>query len=142
VKPVAVIDGRTGLEMLSAPECWRLLEGTRVGRVAVTVEGSPEVMPVNYVVFEGTIVFRTDSGTKHRALDHDPAVAFEVDDFDAESRTGWSVQVKGRAHVVHDPPVLRRLRSTALLPWAGGDKALWIRITPIAVTGRRIRRAS
>jgi len=52
---------------------------------------------------------------------------------------GWSVLVRGMAHTVTDPAGVRRLDEQAYTgPWAGGDRDLWVRITPATVTGRRI----
>lgn len=74
---MAVIDGRTWLEHLSTPECWRLLAQSPVGRVGVLVDSAPEIYPVNHVVDEQTVVFRTDPGSKgprrKGPLDPDPA---------------------------------------------------------------------
>ena len=39
---MAVIEGRTWLELLAVEECWRLVEAEEIGRVAVLVDGIPE----------------------------------------------------------------------------------------------------
>lgn len=139
-RDMAVIDGRTGLEMLPASECWRLLGEQVVGRIGLVVDGQPEILPVNYLVFEHTVVFRTEGGTKLRSLEDYPAVAFEVDVTDVERRTGWSVLLKGRAEEIHEPVALRRIREQPLRLWASGDKPHWIRVVPFEVSGRRIVR--
>jgi Pyridoxamine 5'-phosphate oxidase len=54
------------LEELSLTECLALLTSHRVGRVAVVVDGQPVILPVNYRTDDGTVVFRTDAGTKAR----------------------------------------------------------------------------
>jgi len=64
---MAVIDGRNWLERLSQKDCWELLASTPVGRIGVLNDSAPEIYPVNHVVDEHTIVFRTDPGTKLRA---------------------------------------------------------------------------
>ncbi|MEY2957656.1 MAG: hypothetical protein RLZZ01_224, partial [Actinomycetota bacterium] len=48
-----------GVEQLVPDECWRLLERHEVGRLAVSVSDRPDIFPVNYVVDQGGIVFRT-----------------------------------------------------------------------------------
>jgi nitroimidazol reductase NimA-like FMN-containing flavoprotein (pyridoxamine 5'-phosphate oxidase superfamily) len=136
---MAVIDGRTGLEMIPSKECWRLLETRSVGRIGVVVDEQPEIIPVNYVVVDSAVLFRTEGGTKLHALETHRLVAFEADDFDARARTGWSVLVKGRAEEIRDPAALRQLRAMALEPWAAGEHPHWIRIVPFEITGRRIR---
>lgn len=59
---MAVTEGRTWLEYLSQPLCWDLLEQAEVGRIGVVVDSAPESYPLNFVVHDHTIVFRTDAG--------------------------------------------------------------------------------
>jgi nitroimidazol reductase NimA-like FMN-containing flavoprotein (pyridoxamine 5'-phosphate oxidase superfamily) len=135
---MTLIDGRTGLEKLGDRACWELLGAGEVGRVAVVVDGAPQIFPVNYLALERAIYFRTDEGTKLRGLVDDRRVAFEIDGVDPMRRTGWSVLVNGRAEVVTDSLLLRRLREQPLHPWAVGPKSTWVRVSPLAVSGRRI----
>lgn len=137
---MAVLDGRTWLEHLSMPECWEKLASTAVGRVGVLVDSAPEIYPVNFAIHEHTIVFRTDEGSKVRGIDRSPAVCFEVDDLDPDDRTGWSVLVKGRAAEVTSGEDQRAVGELPLESWALGEKAHWIRIRALEVTGRRIHR--
>jgi Pyridoxamine 5'-phosphate oxidase len=58
------VDSRTGLEVLDRDECLRLLASQPVGRVAVVVDGSPMIFPVNYALDGESIVFRSDAGSK------------------------------------------------------------------------------
>jgi hypothetical protein len=69
-------------------------------------------------------------------------VAFEVDELDTASRSGWSVIIQGAAHHVEDEAERAELRKAGIESWAGGEKALFMRITVATVTGRRIGRAS
>jgi nitroimidazol reductase NimA-like FMN-containing flavoprotein (pyridoxamine 5'-phosphate oxidase superfamily) len=135
-----VIDGRTWLEHLSPPECWRLLDTNPVGRVGVLVDSAPEIYPVNHVVDGRTIVFRTDPGTKLAGLAKSPAVCFQIDGIDPEGHRGWSVLVKGRATQLHDPGERHRVAEQNLRYWTVGPKPHWIRIEPREVSGRRIYR--
>ena len=130
--------GRTWVEHLSLRECWDLLAETQVGRIGVLSDSAPEIYPVNHVVDRGTIVFRTDPGTKLRSVLRSPAVCYQVDGIVPEAATGWSVLVKGLASELTDPDELRRVDDLDLRFWALGDKVHWIRITPAEVTGRRI----
>jgi uncharacterized protein len=92
-----------GLELLSEAECHDLLAHHAVGRVAVTVGGLPAVFPVNYVVVDGDIVFKTGEGTKLSAALRHAVVAFQVDEIDRLYHEGWSVLAVGTAEVVTDP---------------------------------------
>jgi nitroimidazol reductase NimA-like FMN-containing flavoprotein (pyridoxamine 5'-phosphate oxidase superfamily) len=49
---------------LPPEECWALLRGGSVGRLAVWVHDHPEIFPINYKVDHETLVFRTGAGTK------------------------------------------------------------------------------
>jgi nitroimidazol reductase NimA-like FMN-containing flavoprotein (pyridoxamine 5'-phosphate oxidase superfamily) len=109
-----------------------------VGRIGVINDSAPEIYPVNHAVDRQTIVFRTDPGSKLRALVRSPAVCYEVDGIDPADATGWSVLVKGRAVELHEIDELRAAFALPLHYWALGDKAHWIRIVPDEVTGRRI----
>lgn len=135
---MGVIDGRTWLEHLSPQECWRLLSLSAVGRIGVLIDSAPEIYPVNHVVDDQTIVFRTDPGNKLRGLDRSPAVCFEADGFNFDEHTGWSVLVKGRAIEVTGGDETRRISELPLAFWALGEKSHWIRIRPTEITGRQI----
>lgn len=136
---MGVVDGRTWLEHLAPPECWRLLSLSGVGRIGVLVDSAPEIYPVNFVVDGQTIVFRTDPGNKLRGLERSPAVCFEADGINFDDSTGWSVLVKGRAVEVTGADETRRASELPLEFWALGEKSHWIRIRPTEVTGRRIQ---
>jgi nitroimidazol reductase NimA-like FMN-containing flavoprotein (pyridoxamine 5'-phosphate oxidase superfamily) len=137
---MAIIDGKTWMEHLSQRDCWDLLASTPVGRIGVLVDSAPEIYPVNHAVDGQTIVFRTERGEKLRGVDRSPSVCFEVDGYDAASRTGWSVLVKGRAREVTAAEEERRLLGLDLRYWSIGSKPRWVRIEPAQVTGRRIFR--
>lgn len=136
---MAVVDGRTWMSHLSFDECWIRLQATPVGRLALVVKGDPEIYPVNFVVDERSIVFRTDPGSKLRGLRRDAVVCFEVDAIDIQAQTGWSVMVKGSAAEVHGTEEAQRVAELPLTYWAAGHKAHFVRITPTTVTGREIR---
>ena len=53
---------------LDARECWAALRTADVGRLALVVDGRPEIFPVNFVVDHGTILFRTATGSKLAAI--------------------------------------------------------------------------
>ncbi|MFJ8636284.1 helix-turn-helix domain-containing protein [Streptomyces sp. NPDC093568] len=123
---------------LSPGECRFLLGTHGVGRIAAPTVSGPVVVPVNYSVVDGAIVFRTAAGaTPARAAGH--YVAFEVDRIDDAFSRGWSVLVRGPARAVTEPGEARRLAAMSHGgPWAGGERDLWVRVEPRTVTGRRI----
>ena len=123
---------------LTKSECFELLAGQHVGRVAVVDDRGPVVFPVNYVLDRHTVLFRADAGTKLGAAAARSRVAFEIDGIDAGTCTGWSVLVRGETVEVTDPGELARLRELPLRPWAPGPKDHYVRILPALLTGRRI----
>ena len=138
---MAVIEGRTWLELLSPPDCERLLRAQEVGRIAVLVDDHPEIFPLNYAVGDQReIYFRCDRGTKLDALKESTTVCFEIDGLDEKQKIGWSVLVVGPVTHIRDPAKLAEIRRLPLQPWAAGEKANVAKIAPMKVTGRRIRR--
>ncbi|MEO9223710.1 MAG: pyridoxamine 5'-phosphate oxidase family protein [Acidimicrobiales bacterium] len=135
------VDSRTGIESLSREECLHLLATDEVGRLAIVVGSAPSIFPVNYRLDDEAIVFRSDPGTK---LDHGPRAraCFEIDQFDRERRSGWSVIAAGRLEEIstYDTEALDRARGLLVDPWPGGQRSHWMRLVPDAITGRRVGR--
>jgi uncharacterized protein len=127
------------LELLDEVQCAGLLASKSIGRVGVTLGGLPVILPVNYVYRDGGIYFRTADGTKLHAASRGSIVAFEVDEAEQASGTGWSVLIVGRASVVTDllPPE-EAWTPDPLSRWAGNRSPHVVRIEPEIVTGRRI----
>jgi nitroimidazol reductase NimA-like FMN-containing flavoprotein (pyridoxamine 5'-phosphate oxidase superfamily) len=117
-----------------------LLAGATVGRVALVADDQPEILPVNYALDGETVVFRTAEGTVLTGASL-TRVAFEVDNVDDTTRTGWSVVVKGQADDIGDAidATSERLRRLTLVTWAPGRRDRWFVIRPQEITGRRIR---
>lgn len=128
-------DGR--LVELHDDECWRLLAERTVGRLSWTGTAGQTVFPVNYVVVDSEIWFRTTSHSSLSPEVDDLPVAFEIDDVDDFTRSGWSVLVRGTAHVVYDATRLPRTWP-GLETWPGGSHALHVAVHPVEVTGRRL----
>jgi nitroimidazol reductase NimA-like FMN-containing flavoprotein (pyridoxamine 5'-phosphate oxidase superfamily) len=133
----------TVMEALSEEECLELLAGQQVGRVAVVVDGQPEIFPVNFRIDGGTVVFRTDMGSKlHGAVL--AKVAFQVDHLDEANRLGWTVMIQGTGFDMTDTIDARseELRQLPVVPWAPGEKAYWVKIVASVTSGRRLRPSS
>lgn len=131
-------DVRTGLETLDEETCWQLLERQTVGRLAVAVGRQPDIFPVNYVVRDRTIVFRTAGGTKLAGALLGGLVAFEIDAVDDANQRGWSVVVHGTATEAETLDELLDAELLPLEPWVDATKNRWVTITPTQVSGRRI----
>lgn len=137
--------GVPGPERLDEAECLRLISPGGVGRLAYTGRFGPTVLPVNYKLYEGTIVFRT---TQDSPTDEDLRtgirgaefkVAFEIDDINPAAREGWNVLIQGSAHHVESAAERASVLEAGVEPWAGGARELFLRIVPTRITGRRVR---
>lgn len=131
-------DDLSWIEVLDVADCWRRLATQPVGRVAFIDDEVPRVLPINHAVDGQTVVFRTSSMFAGTATP--VPIAFEVDQYEAESRTGWSVVVRGSLQRVVDPDETERCERTGLQGWAPGERDHWFRIAPSRVTGRAIGR--
>jgi nitroimidazol reductase NimA-like FMN-containing flavoprotein (pyridoxamine 5'-phosphate oxidase superfamily) len=129
----------TELEELSEADCRERLARARLGRVAVTIGALPAILPVNYAMLDGDVVFRTADGTKLRAALERAVVAFEIDGIDEIERRGWSVLVVGHASPIRLADELAEARRLDLRAWAPGDRDHYVRITTGMISGRRIR---
>lgn len=136
------------LEELDQAECLRLIAPGGIGRLVYAGRFDLTVLPVNYVFFNGAILFRTaqDSPTDEdlrTGISHaEYRVAFEVDQFDADTRAGWSVLLQGPAHHLDSEAEQAEAMKAGVEPWPGGVREHFIRITPARITGRRIRRVA
>jgi nitroimidazol reductase NimA-like FMN-containing flavoprotein (pyridoxamine 5'-phosphate oxidase superfamily) len=124
---------------LSIDQCWALLDGGIVGRIALIVDGHPEIFPVNFVLQRRSIVFRTAGGTKLWAATTAKPVAFEIDGYDAQEQTAWSVVARGEAEVIADQTAKDEADELLLEPWQPGDKNHYVRLAPKVLTGRRFK---
>ncbi|MFS0716522.1 pyridoxamine 5'-phosphate oxidase family protein [Arthrobacter sp. 1P04PC] len=120
-------------------QCWALLDSEVVGRVALIVDGHPEVFPVNFVLNRRSIVFRTAGGTKLWGAITAKPVAFEIDGYDAHEETAWSVMARGEAELVEDQAEKDAVDALLLEPWQPGEKSYYVRVPPKALTGRRFK---
>lgn len=128
---------QSGLEILDEDECRDLLARTMIGRIVFTHQALPAVQPVNFVLDRGDIVIKTSRTSRLTTAAADTVVAFEIDEYDTEARTGWSVVVVGRARRVTDPREIIRLEALPLRSWAPGERDTFIRIRSELVSGRR-----
>jgi nitroimidazol reductase NimA-like FMN-containing flavoprotein (pyridoxamine 5'-phosphate oxidase superfamily) len=127
-----------GLEILPFDRCLHLLTTVPVGRVSFFSDGEIVVLPVNHVLDGQDPVFCTARGSKLSAAEGQNVVAFEVDDYDERTRSGWSVLVNGRVQAIYEEAEIQRLRGLGLHPWVTAvERPFWMRIRPSSVSGRQ-----
>jgi nitroimidazol reductase NimA-like FMN-containing flavoprotein (pyridoxamine 5'-phosphate oxidase superfamily) len=132
------------VEELGESEALGLIERAVIGRIGFTGRHGPVVLPVNYKVIDHDIVFRVEMystlgedlrtgipGAEYR-------VAFEVDELRPPAQNGWMVMIQGTAHHVDDEASRLQLLTAGADQWAAEENALFMRITPVSVAGRRI----
>ena len=130
---------RNGLEVLDRMECLRLLGQATVGRIAVTVGALPVILPINFRVIEDRIVFRTGIGSKLHAATDNAVVAFEVDEIEMLSHSGWSVTVTGTSRAITDPAELASIDVDSIPRWAPMGLDRVAEVSSDLVSGRRLR---
>jgi nitroimidazol reductase NimA-like FMN-containing flavoprotein (pyridoxamine 5'-phosphate oxidase superfamily) len=127
---------RAQVEELAESECLDLLGTKRVGRVAHNDPDGPVVVPVNYVLQDGMVLFRISPYSRLADRLRDGSASFQVDHVDEDARTGWSVLVRGHA---------ARAKGWELpesderpTPWAEGNRNLHVRLSPHHISGVRL----
>ncbi|MEA4943681.1 MAG: pyridoxamine 5'-phosphate oxidase family protein [Propionicimonas sp.] len=116
---------------LSPDECRQLLRSQTVGRIGWSSRVGQVILPVSYVLRDDQIVFRTAVGSVLSDLVTPQQVCFEIDDLDAETLTGWSVTVQAETAPAREP-------EHSPLPWAPGERPVFVQLTPSAFSGRVI----
>jgi nitroimidazol reductase NimA-like FMN-containing flavoprotein (pyridoxamine 5'-phosphate oxidase superfamily) len=128
-----------GFRELDRQECLGLLAKVPVGRVVYTRQALPAVLPVNFSLDADASVLLCTSADSDlvRAIDG-VVVAFEADEFDAATQSGWSVVVTGRATVVTDPAEHEHLAQSGPRSWMPLPDGVFVRIESELVTGREL----
>jgi uncharacterized protein len=94
-----------------------LLDQEVIGRVVYTDAALPAAQPVSYLRDGEEVIFRTSGDSKLAAATRHAVVAFQADQIDSHTHTGWSVLGVGHAYEVTDPH-----RLTALTPRLPGPR--------------------
>jgi uncharacterized protein len=108
-----------------------------LGRLVTSVDGGPEIFPVNYVVQPRTVLLRTAEGTKLVSAAINNHVVFEADDHNVAE--GCSVIAKGTARSLRSNEEIEDAERAQVLSWTTPEKSHHVRVIPETVTGRRFR---
>lgn len=134
IDPVTAPDD-VPITVLSEDESWDLLSGAALGRLVTRIGDQLEIFPVNFVVQNRTLLFRTAEGTKLFGTVTNDQVLFEVDDHGISE--GWSVIVRGHGEVLYGSEEIAEADRAGLYPWLATVKLRYVRITPSQISGRR-----
>jgi len=128
-----------GFRELDRRECGRRLVQVPMGRIVYTRQALPAVLPVTFCLdHDGAVLVRASASSELvRAIDG-AVVAFEADEVDAATHSGWSVLVTGAANLVTDPAEHARLLRTGPRSWVPAPREVFVRIDPELVTGREL----
>jgi nitroimidazol reductase NimA-like FMN-containing flavoprotein (pyridoxamine 5'-phosphate oxidase superfamily) len=125
-------------------ESWKLISAGGVGRIGYSGRYGPTILPVNFIVQDNAIYFRT---ARHSTMEEDLRtgianadykVAFQIDHFDETAHAGWSVLVQGDVHPMESAEELATASRVGVESWVAGDRDLFMRITPTKITGHRV----
>jgi nitroimidazol reductase NimA-like FMN-containing flavoprotein (pyridoxamine 5'-phosphate oxidase superfamily) len=132
---------RHGSDVIDEGECRTLLRlagaSGRVGRLAINGEVAPFVIPVNFSVYDETILVRLRPGFAAHHLDG-TTVTFEIDHVEPYSKEGWSVEVEGPARLMTYEEVARLGRNIPR-PIVMNPGVRVFSIRPERISGRSIR---
>ena len=125
------------LRELTREESLALLETVPIGRVGVSIDALPVILPVNFVVVENLVLFRTVPGTKLDAAMTRSVAAFEADDHAPDGSWGWSVLVRGYAHDMRDGDAIAEIGSLRAWAFPSGEANHVVGIEMTMISGRR-----
>lgn len=127
-----------GRQALGRERCLALMASAPIGRVVYTDQALPAIAPVSFVLDGDQVIMSTGPGAKLAAAIRDAVVAFQVDDYDPGTGTGWSITMIGQAQAVRAPEEIARLARLPLRPWVNMTDGPFIRISSPHLSGRRI----
>jgi nitroimidazol reductase NimA-like FMN-containing flavoprotein (pyridoxamine 5'-phosphate oxidase superfamily) len=125
--------------IMDTEECWTRLVHATFGRLAVTAGGEIDIYPINFVISDRKLYFRTAPGSKLLELSANPSVALEIDHVDEE--IAYSVVLKGEAERLEHQGDIDAADRLPLVPWVPTLKYRWVRINPTSISGRLFERA-
>jgi len=140
------MSARRVTEALDEAESMELLATAGVGRLVYTSRYGPVALPVEYMVYEGSVVVRawatsTEEDLRTGIAHAEYVVALEADQVDLEAREGWFVLVRGAAHHLDTEAERAPISDAGLAPWTEGEPEHFIRVNPTGIWGNRVRRA-
>lgn len=125
------------IQNLSDEESLELLATKTFGRLVVRRKDDMDLFPLNYLVHEGEIYFRTAEGSKLFSLTLNNDVLFEADNVDGDSQEAWSVVVKGTARTLTSNAEIEAADQLPLKPWLPTLKYNYVVVSPNEISGRK-----
>lgn len=125
-------------EEISPDQCWALIAGQTTGRLGFLLDGWVTIFPLNCVIHDRTVYFRT-SPEGVIARQQISRAGFQLDHIDAGTRSGWTILVNGTLQRATDPELLKTLWGRpAEEPWAPGQRNVFFGISTEKISGRQV----
>ena len=122
-------------EPLAEVECQDLLASMNVGRLSLTINALPVVVPVTYWYLGGSVVLSMRDGPAHRAAVVN-VVALEIDDTNLD-HVLWAVLVIGPAVEITHPAERAEAERLGLAVSSGTTPAHYLKLQPDIISGYR-----
>jgi nitroimidazol reductase NimA-like FMN-containing flavoprotein (pyridoxamine 5'-phosphate oxidase superfamily) len=116
---------------ISESRCWELLRAGWFGRVALSVDALPAIVPVEYCIDRNELAICLGERRMSERSLNNAVVGFATDSIDSASHTGWTVQVQGRARLAQPDAA-----ATECGQHASGQI---VYITPHTISGRSLQ---
>ena len=126
------------IETLPEEECRRLLACVPIGRLAFTVGALPAIQPVRFTLRGDEVLIPARRGGQVAGASRGAVVAFQVDEYHAGSRSGWSVTVVGPSRVLADAGGVTALRGAGLAPCTPAPESCVVAVRVARISGRRV----
>jgi hypothetical protein len=124
----AILDRETSLDLAAR---------ARLGRVSVTRDALPLILPVAFGLIDGAPVFRLGSAALREAAERSSVCSFETDDAADDWSWAWSVSIIGPVTLVTDADQLARAEELLLPTWSRrSPETAYARVDPAIVSGR------
>jgi len=135
---ILIADEDRVIEILDEEECRRLLEKSSIGRLVFTDGALPAVLPVSHALHDGHVLVAARRDSALTGALRGSVVAFQVDAWAGEDRTGWSVTVVGPSRVITSPAEVQRLDDLQLFNRAPSPDRCYVAVRMDMLRGWRM----
>ncbi len=130
----------SGAAVLTESECFEHLGKVSLGRIAVSIDALPVILPVHFVLNERSVLFPAVTGSKFDAATAGAVVAFQADAEEPLSGEYWSVLLQGIASSAGYVPEDAQRRPPRSDPLADlQQNQHMVRVEATIVSGRMFR---